>query len=262
MKIQKSEIKKGIVLISVSTFLGVLITIFLDASIFSRISPPVSELSLELVHDDFIDCRIIDSIHEYNTIVLLLESKNHSIQVITLEKSIFSDRYRISPNGVKTLHPNILRYSTAIRSMYVDLPVTIVNYSHFLIEENTLVQEYFHWRLFFSSYGVIVWVAFGAGLLIWTVIVRKKVLKNRHNISYPFEDVELRHPVGSRRQAIITGKYGGGVFCNLPDGTVCMCSYSYQHEDSDFRVGDTVILLVQRYDVEKRQMYGKILSKW
>jgi len=94
---------------------------------------------------------------------------------------------------------------------------------------------------------VIVWVAFGAGLLIWTVIVRKKVLKNRHNISYPFEDVELRHPVGSIRQAIITGKYGGGVFCNLPDGTVCMCSYSYQYEDSDFRVGGTVILLVLQY---------------
>ena len=74
------------------------------------------------------------------------------------------------------------------------------------------------------------------------------------------------HPQGVRPRrrphAVISGKYGGGVFCNLPDGTVCMCSYSYQHEDSDFRVGDTVILLVQRYDVEKRQMYGKILSKW
>ena len=80
--------------------------------------------------------------------------------------------------------------------------------------------------------------------------------------SNPFEGAELRHPVGSRRQATIAGKYGGGVFCNLPDGTVCMCSYSYQHEDADFMVGDTVILVVQRYDAEKRQMYGKILSKW
>ena len=80
--------------------------------------------------------------------------------------------------------------------------------------------------------------------------------------SNPFEGAELRHPVGSRRQATIAGKYGGGVFCNLPDGTVCMCSYSYQHEDSDFQVGDTVILVVQRYDTDKRQMYGKILSKW
>jgi len=38
--------------------------------------------------------------------------------------------------------------------------------------------------------------------------------------------------------------------------------YSYQHEDSDFLVGDTVILVVQRYAEEKKQMYGKILSKW
>ena len=80
--------------------------------------------------------------------------------------------------------------------------------------------------------------------------------------SNPFEGAELRHPAGSRRQAVIAGKYGGGVFCNLPDGTVCMCNYSYQHEDSDFLVGDTVILVVQRHEREKRQMYGKILSKW
>ena len=80
--------------------------------------------------------------------------------------------------------------------------------------------------------------------------------------SNPFEGAELRHPAGSRRQAVIAGKYGGGVFCNLPDGAVCMCSYSYQHEDSDFMVGDTVILVIQRHEREKRQMYGKILSKW
>ena len=73
---------------------------------------------------------------------------------------------------------------------------------------------------------------------------------------------EEYHPVGSRRYATIAGKYGGGVFCNLPDGTVCMCNYSYQHEDSDFMVGDTVIVLVQRFEEEKRQMYGKIMSKW
>ena len=80
--------------------------------------------------------------------------------------------------------------------------------------------------------------------------------------SNPFEGAEFRHPAGSRRQAVIAGKYGGGVFCNLPDGAVCMCNYSYQYEDSDFLVGDTVILVVQRHDLEKRQMYGKILSKW
>lgn len=79
--------------------------------------------------------------------------------------------------------------------------------------------------------------------------------------SNPYEGAEQRHPVGSRRQAMIAGKYGG-VFCNMVDGTVCMCNYSYQHDDSDFAVGDTVILVVQRFDEEKKQMYGKILSKW
>ena len=44
--------------------------------------------------------------------------------------------------------------------------------------------------------------------------------------------------------------------------TVCMCNYSYQHEDSDFLVGDNVMLIVQRFDAEKRQMYGKIMTKW
>ncbi len=92
----------------------------------------------------------------------------------------------------------------------------------------------------------------------------KKVLRIsvKETESNPFEGAELRHPAGSRRQAVIAGKYGGGVFCNLPDGTVCMCNYSYQHEDSDFLVGDTVILVVQRHERDKRQMYGKILSKW
>ena len=77
----------------------------------------------------------------------------------------------------------------------------------------------------------------------------------------PFEGAEQRHPVGSRRYAVIAGKYGGGVFCNLPDGTVCMCNYSYQHEDSDFQSGDHVTLVVQRFERDKRQMYGKIMSK-
>lgn len=78
----------------------------------------------------------------------------------------------------------------------------------------------------------------------------------------PFFGAEQRHPVGSRRLAVISGKYGGGVFCNLPDGVVCMCNYSYQHEDADFMVGENVMLIVQRYENEKLQMYGKIMSKW
>lgn len=80
--------------------------------------------------------------------------------------------------------------------------------------------------------------------------------------SNPFDNAEIRHPEGCRRQAVISGKYAGGVFCNLPDGTVCMCSYSYQYTDADFMIGDTVILVVERHNLEKKQMYGKILSKW
>lgn len=78
----------------------------------------------------------------------------------------------------------------------------------------------------------------------------------------PFDGAELRHPVGSRRQAVIAGKYGGGVFCNLPDGTVCMCAYAFQHEDSEFQIGDTAIVAIQRYDMGKKQIYGKIITKW
>ena len=77
----------------------------------------------------------------------------------------------------------------------------------------------------------------------------------------PFDGASLRHPVGSRRQAIIAGKYAGGVFCNLPDGAVCMCSYSFHYSDSAFSIGDKVMLIIQRYDMEKKQIYGKIVSK-
>ncbi len=78
----------------------------------------------------------------------------------------------------------------------------------------------------------------------------------------PFDGAELRHPVGARRQATIAGKYAGGVFCNLPDGAVCMCSYSFHYSDSAFAIGDKVMLVIQRYDMEKKQIYGKIVAKW
>lgn len=78
----------------------------------------------------------------------------------------------------------------------------------------------------------------------------------------PFDGAMERHPEGSRRMATISGKYGGGVFCNLPDETVCLCNYSYQHEDSEFQIGDTVILVIQRHDLEKKLIFGKILALW
>ena len=78
------------------------------------------------------------------------------------------------------------------------------------------------------------------------------VISIKETESNPFIGAEQRHPVGCRRLAVISGKYGGGVFCNLPDDTVCMCNYSYQHEDSDFMVGENVMLVVQRYDPKKK----------
>ena len=90
---------------------------------------------------------------------------------------------------------------------------------------------------------------------------RNLLISVKETEANPFEGAEQRHPVGSRRYAVIAGKYGGGVFCNLPDGTVCMCNYSYQHEDSEFQSGDHVTLVVQRFERDKRQMYGKIMSK-
>ncbi len=78
----------------------------------------------------------------------------------------------------------------------------------------------------------------------------------------PFDGANVRHPVGSRRQGTIAGKYAGGVFCNLPDGAVVMCSYSSHYEDSEFGVGDVVVVVVQRFDAGKKQIYGKIVSKW
>jgi ribosomal protein S1 len=78
----------------------------------------------------------------------------------------------------------------------------------------------------------------------------------------PFDGAERRHPVGSRRQAVITGKYAGGVFCTLQDGTLCMCLYSNSHYDSDFLLGANVIVHIAQYDYRQRHIYGRIVSKW
>ena len=78
----------------------------------------------------------------------------------------------------------------------------------------------------------------------------------------PFEGAIVLHPLGCRRQAVISGKYGGGVFCTMPDGTTCLCLYTSQHTDRDFRKGETVILAVVKYDYDRSLIYGRILSKW
>ena len=91
--------------------------------------------------------------------------------------------------------------------------------------------------------------------------------KNRLTISVketapnPYDGAEFRHPVQSHRQGVISGKYGGGVFCNLPDGVTVMCSYSFHYDDASFRSGDRVMLIIQRFDDRKKQIYGKIVAK-
>ena len=83
----------------------------------------------------------------------------------------------------------------------------------------------------------------------------------KETVPNPFDEASLRHPVGCRRRAIIAGKYAGGVFCNLPDGAVVMCRYSFHYEDSDFKAGDTVMVVIQRYDDGKKQIFGKIVGR-
>lgn len=79
---------------------------------------------------------------------------------------------------------------------------------------------------------------------------------------HPFDGIETRHPLGSTRIAKIVGKYAGGVFCRLYDGeTTVLCSYLSMQYDGDYRMGDCVEVIVQKYNYEKKLVYGKILRK-
>lgn len=79
---------------------------------------------------------------------------------------------------------------------------------------------------------------------------------------HPFDGAEERHPLNCRRVSEITGKYGGGVFCSLEDDLDCLCTYLPEQCDSDFHIGDKVIILIRKYNYEKKLIYGRILSKW
>lgn len=77
----------------------------------------------------------------------------------------------------------------------------------------------------------------------------------------PFTGADRRHPIGSRRQAVISGKYKGGIFCTLSDKSVCLCLYSNIHFDNEFVIGDRVLILVTQFDFERELMYGRIVGK-
>lgn len=87
------------------------------------------------------------------------------------------------------------------------------------------------------------------------------VISVKETVPNPFDGADFRHPEGSHRYAVIAGKYAGGVFCNLPDGVTIMCNYAFHYDDSTFRAGDRVLLVIQRYDVGKKQVYGKVVAK-
>lgn len=77
----------------------------------------------------------------------------------------------------------------------------------------------------------------------------------------PFVGADRRHPIGSRRQAVISGKYKGGIFCTLSDKSTCLCLYSNIHFDAEFFTNDRVLIQITQFDFERELMYGRIVGK-
>ena len=79
---------------------------------------------------------------------------------------------------------------------------------------------------------------------------------------HPFIGADVRHPINSRRASVITGKYKGGVFCQLEENLDCFCTYSQNQYDEDFEIGDQVIIAITNFNYDSKQVYGKIVAKW
>lgn len=79
---------------------------------------------------------------------------------------------------------------------------------------------------------------------------------------HPFDGVEVRHPLNSRRASYISGKYKGGVFCKLEENLDCLCTYTMYQKDEDFDIGAQVIVVITKYDYPRKLVYGKIVAKW
>ncbi len=91
---------------------------------------------------------------------------------------------------------------------------------------------------------------------------RRLVLSLKEAAPHPFDGVETRHPIGSTRIGTIVGKYMGGIFCRLHDGTTnVLCSYITMEYDGDYNIGDSVEIIIRKYNYEKRTVYGKIVRK-
>ena len=79
---------------------------------------------------------------------------------------------------------------------------------------------------------------------------------------HPFDGVEIRHPLNSRRVSVISGKYKGGVFCKLEENLDCLFTYSQYQCNEYFDIGDLVIMVITKYDYPRKLVYGKIVAKW
>lgn len=79
---------------------------------------------------------------------------------------------------------------------------------------------------------------------------------------HPFDGVEIRHPLNSRRASVISGKYKGGVFCKLEENLDCLCTYTMYQKDEAFDIGTQVIVVITKYDYARKLVYGKIVAKW
>ena len=59
----------------------------------------------------------------------------------------------------------------------------------------------------------------------------------------------------------ITGKYGGGVFCKLENEPDCLCSYLPEQNALDFHIGDRVVIVIRKYNYERKLVFGRILAR-
>ena len=78
---------------------------------------------------------------------------------------------------------------------------------------------------------------------------------------HPYDGVEIRHPINSRRASKVTAKFGGNVFCRLDGNLDCLCTYSSQWSDSDFSIGDRVVIAISKFNPVKKQVFGKVIAK-
>lgn len=78
---------------------------------------------------------------------------------------------------------------------------------------------------------------------------------------HPFDGADQRHPVGSRRRGVISGKYNGGIFVVLSDGLTVLCRYTQFLLDSNFALEDNVIIVIRAFDYERKEIFGQILTK-